>query len=93
MTSSEEYKAKTLSNAITSRIWWDLVYERGGDVVTNRDELDQAYRDRICKLPSNELEFILKISEQGIFSRTDSVQEAIIGELAERGLLMPREQV
>ena len=77
---------KRLSNAITSRIWWDIVYNYNGDDVTHRDKMNQEYRDRIRQLPNDELEFVFQTHEDGIFQRTPAVLDAITSELTERGL-------
>lgn len=52
-----------------------------------KDEIDQAYRHQICKLPTDTLEAIILCHQKGRFHRAKITLQSITDELTRRALL------
>lgn len=78
-------QARELSKAITSEIWNRVIVRHNGDF-SNRASMDEMYLAEVLKLPTNDLKFIVKCNEKGIFGRSQNTIDAITTELLERAL-------
>lgn len=82
---TKKFHMQNLSKAITQIVWAKLVIARNGNVgLHNSEQMSEEYREEICKLPTNDLRFILLCAKRRIFDREEATISAITTELLMR---------
>ena len=73
--------------AVSGRIYYEVVLSMKDEEPVDKDLISRRYRERLCTLPTKDLEYILWGHEEGLVVRREDTLDAIRSELTERGVL------
>ena len=82
----DELKMQAKSRHITAKIYSEVVLDFDGDM-SDVSFIEDEYKRRVCKLPSEDLDLILRTFIAGLVDRRIDTIDAIISEIAERELI------